>query len=304
MSRPVRHPVPAAVQMPRGSGGFPVLNARSRAAAQPWRLPAVPAPSGVAADQAAVGDLEVRAASLVGPGHRCTEPALPRQDAYRLGQDRKRRFLLAAVADGMTDSKHSEVGANTAVAAVVGLLRERLDAGTDLGELNAEEIFSAAAGQVSGAARQRGWPDDEVRTVLAAAVVPAWPGPAGARPAWLAGLADVSVWRWRPGGWGRLIGDVKDGLDPSRLEHYLPYHPQHAASRIVELGPREIIAVTTDGIADAFTALPGAAAWFAERWRQPPSLTSFVRHVGYEDRQFNDDRTAVVVWCAGLAAPS
>ncbi len=146
---PPRDHRPAAdkIRSSDGPGGFPILKVRSRAAAQPWRLPAVPSPSGVAADQASAGGLEVRAASLIGPGHRCMEPALPRQDAYRLGQDRKRRYLIAAVADGMTDSRHSEVGANTAVAAVVGLLRESLDAGIGLADLDVEEIFLAAAGR-------------------------------------------------------------------------------------------------------------------------------------------------------------
>ena len=228
------------------------------------------------------------------------EPALPRQDAYRLGQDRKRRYLIAAVADGMTDSRHSEVGANTAVAAVVGLLRESLDAGIGLADLDVEEIFLAAAGQMSGVAQQRGWPDDDVRAVLAAAVIPVHPGSTGTRYAWLASLADVSIWRRLPGSWDLLMGDVKDGLDGSRLEHYLPYHPQHAVSRIVELRPGEIIAITTDGIADAFGTLPGAASWFADRWREPKPLASFVLDVGYEESQFNDDRTAVVAWCEDI----
>jgi hypothetical protein len=258
----------------------------------------------MAADQASAGGLEVRAASLVGPGHRCMEPALPRQDAYRLGQDRQRRYLIAAVADGMTDSKHSEVGANTAVAAVVGLLRESLDADAGLAELDVKEIFLAAAGQMSGVAQQRGWPDDDVRAVLAAAVIPAKPRPDGTRHAWLASLADVSIWRWRPGGWEQLMGDVKEGMDGSRLKHYLPYHPQHAVSQVVELRQGEIIAITTDGIADAFTILPGAAAWFADMWREPRPLASFVLDIGYEESQFNDDRTAVVAWCADMRADS
>lgn len=204
----------------------------------------------------------------------------------------------------MSDSRHSEVGANTAVAAIVGLLRENLDAGAALAELNVEEIFLAVAGQMSGVAQQRGWADDDVRAVLAAAVIPAHPGLEGARHAWLASLADVSIWRWLPGSWERLMGDVKDGMDGSRVEHYLPYHPQHAVSRTVELRPGEIIAITTDGIADAFTTLPGAAAWFADRWRVPRPLASFVLDVGYEESQFNDDRTAVVAWCGDMQADS
>ena len=80
------------------AGLFPVIHQRSRLATAPWRLPASASPPGLAADQGTIGSLDVRAASLVGPAHRHTVPALPRQDAYRLGQDTCRGHLIVAVA--------------------------------------------------------------------------------------------------------------------------------------------------------------------------------------------------------------
>ena len=276
---------------------FPVVRQRSPIAAIPWRLPVAPSPSGLAADQGRVGGLDVRAASLVGPAHRCGAPALPRQDAYRLGQDARHDYLIVAVADGMSDSKHSDAGANVAASAVVGEIRTRLDEGMSLDQLDPSDIFAAAAGQMIGAADQRGWNHDDVRCALAAAVIPAAVEGDSGRRAWLAALADVNVWLWQPGEWLPLLGDLKDGLDAGRLNYYLPYHPGNTASRFAHLESDAVLAITTDGIGDAISMLPGAAAWFADRWRTPRDILSFVGDIGYEDIQFNDDRTAVVIWC-------
>lgn len=278
-------------------GLFPVVHQRSRMAAVPWRLPITSSPSGLAADQGRVGSLDVRAASLVGPAHRCRMPAQPRQDAYRLGQDARHDHLIVAVADGMSDSKHSDTGANVAASAVIGEIRARLDAGMSLDQLDADDIFAATAGQMIGAADQRGWSHDDVRCALAAAVVPASAEGENGRRAWLAGLADVNVWLRQPGGWLPLLGDLKDGLDAGQLTYYLPYHPSNSASKFAYLGQDAVLAITTDGIGDAISMLPGAAAWFADRWRTPRDILSFIGDIGYEDIQFNDDRTAVVIWC-------
>jgi hypothetical protein len=293
--RPPPGPRDDTAAAPRSA--FPVVRQRSRIAAIPWRLPVAPSPSGLAADQGRVGNLDVRAASLVGPAHRCGTPALPRQDAYRLGQDTRHDHLIVAVADGMSDSKHSDVGANVAAGAVVSEIRTRLDQGRSLDWLDASDILAATAGQMIGAAEQRRWSHDDVRCALAVAVMPTAADEGGGRRVWLAALADVTVWLWQPGGWRSLVGDVKEGADAGQLDHYLPYHPEKSATRLVTLERDAILAVTTDGIGDAISMLPGAAAWFAERWRTPRSILSFVSDIGYEDIQFNDDRTAVVIWC-------
>jgi serine/threonine protein phosphatase PrpC len=282
---------------------FPVLHQRSRAAAEPWRLPDSPSPSGLAADQGTVGSLEIRAASVIGPAHRCSVPALPRQDAYRLGQDSARKHLIIAVADGMSDSRHSDAGANIAAAAAVGNIRSLLDNGVPTVRLDAREIFTVAAGQMLGAAEQRGWQADEVRSVLAVAVVQtAAHEESGIRQAWLATLADVTAWRWRADGWDLLLGDLKDDGAIGELEYYLPYHPDRSQSDVIDLGPADVLAIMTDGLGDAISMLPDAAAWFASKWREPPDVARFMVDVGYEDSQFNDDRTAVVVWCLNEAA--
>ncbi|WP_405017867.1 protein phosphatase 2C domain-containing protein [Kitasatospora sp. NBC_00070] len=290
--QPVRRPDPVGSVF-----DFPVLGRPSQTAAAPWRLPGRPAPSGIAADRATLGDLTVLAASVVGPGHRCDAAGQPRQDAYRLGQDTAQRHLVIAVADGMSDSEHAEVGANVAVTAAVGALRAALDQGAGIEQLAATVPFRAAAGQMLGAAEQRGWTADQVRAVLVVAVVEARPRVDGTRLAWLAAIADVSAWRRHPTGWDRLIGDDKSGFDAGRVAHFLPHEPDAAQQRLYTLGPGDVLALMTDGVSDVFGQLPGAEGWFAERWAAPPPVARFLLEVGYEESQFNDDRTAVVVWC-------
>jgi hypothetical protein len=284
------------VGYPDEPGRFPVLRKPSAAATAPWLLPAAPSAAAITADEAVLGGLRLRAASVSGPSHRSR--GIPRQDAYRIGQDSAGRHLVVAVADGMSDSKHSDLGAGAAVIALVNTLRELLDRGIPLQRINVREVFLAAARQMYGAAEQRGWTADEVRAVALAAVIPAQPDPDGVRRCWLGAIGDVSAWRLVHRHWERLIGDEKGGLDPSAVAHFLPHDVDHLPYGVVEMGPGEVMGLTTDGVADAFALGPDAQQWFAERWRQPPPVGAFLLDVGFEQAQLQDDRTAVVVWCA------
>ncbi|MFF7330168.1 protein phosphatase 2C domain-containing protein [Streptomyces sp. NPDC008150] len=277
-------------------GRFPVLRKASPAAMAPWLLPEAPSAAAITADEAVIGGLQLRAASVSGPSHRSR--GIPRQDAYRIGRDRAGQYLVVAVADGMSDSTHSDIGAGAAVIALVNTLRELLDRGTPLEQINVREVFLSAARQMYGAAKQRGWTADEVRAVALAAVIPVRPGQDGVRNCWLGAIGDVSAWRLVGDSWERLIGKEKGGLDPSAITHFLPHHVDHLDYGTVQLAPGAVMSLTTDGVADAFALGADARQWFAERWRQPPSVGAFLLDVGFEQAQLQDDRTAVVVWCA------
>lgn len=274
----------------------PVLGGISRASRTPWGLPPLPSPSAIAADSVRVGGLSVRAASVVGPGHRVQQPAVPRQDAYRLAQDAAGRYLLVAIADGMSDSRYSDLGANVATTAIVSELREALAAGADAGQLVGRELYRAVASQMISVAEQRNLPAEAVRAVVLTAVIPISPDRAGRRRAWLAGIGDVSAWRRQPGNWQHIAGHEKAGLDANTLSAFLPYHPGQADEAMVDIGPHDVLALTTDGVADAFTVIEGGAAWFADRWQEPPPIASFILDVCYEAKTHLDDRTAVVIW--------
>jgi hypothetical protein len=278
----------------------PVLGGTPRAARLPWYLPVEPAQSGVAADEVRLGDLDVRAASVVGPDHRCAEPAMARQDAYRLGRDSAGRHLIIAVADGLSSAARSDIGATIAVRAAVDLIRRELDAGLRPEQLDMVALFSTVAKHVAGGAKQLGCSPADVLTALAVAIVPSGAtGPSGVRLVLLASLADVSTWVRTDPSWTRLGGADKHGLDRNSLDAFLPHHADKVDVRLLDLPPNSTLAVVTDGVGDAFTDVAGGAQWFAQRWRRPPPLASFLLDVNYEAPSQLDDRTAIVVWCGG-----
>jgi hypothetical protein len=273
---------------------------RSPAARYPWLLPVDPAHPGLTADEACLGDLEVRAASIVGPGHRCEDPAGPRQDVYRLGRDRAGEHLIVAVADGVSTSARSDLGATVAASAAVVEVRRRLDSGCTVAQLQAAAVFDAVARQMLGAARDRGVPAQAVACALLVAVVPARPQARGGRGVWFGHLADVSAWSSAgSAGWRRLTGEEKTGLDRNTVDAVLPLHPQRAVDVRRDVAGAATLAILSDGVSDAFAEVEGARFWFAQRWAEPPPLASFVLDVNFEARGQLDDRTAVVVWCGG-----
>ncbi|MFJ5641598.1 protein phosphatase 2C domain-containing protein [Streptomyces sp. NPDC093223] len=275
----------------------PVMYQPSRLAELPWRLPPQPAPPGLAADSARLGDLEVRAASVVGPGHRIDETrAGPRQDSYRIGRDAAARHLVVAVADGMSDSSHSDTAAAVATLSLVNSLRRQLDEGVPLFDLDHRTAFLEAAQQVHAIARQRQWSADSVRTVAVAAVVPADTPPNGDRGIWLAGLGDTSAWVREPRRWAQLLGEKEQGPDAGRLRTYLPHTPEAVERRHLSLGPGQALVLTTDGLGDALTELTQAHDWFHHHWAAPVTALDLLLHINYDSHQRNDDRTAVVVW--------
>jgi len=272
----------------------------SPAARLPWVLTVDPSPApGVAADQASLGDLAVRAASVVGPGHRCEEPASPRQDAYRLGRDASGHHLIAAVADGMSDSRRAELGAQVAVARAVALVRSHLDGGGRPEELSAPQVFAEVARAVAGAAADRSLDPADVRTTLTVLVVPAYPDRDGCRVAWAGRVADTHVWL-REDGWTRVTGEAKPTLDGNVLRDFLPHVPGAATGTAFVVPPDAVLGVLSDGVGDLFDD-EAAARWFATRWAAPPPLASFILDVDFEAKGHLDDRTAVVVWCGAAA---
>lgn len=283
----------------------PVFGGAPRAARLPWLLPTEPSQSGIAADEVRLGDLDVRAVSLIGASHRCEEPATARQDAYRLGRDAAGRYLVVAVADGLSDSRRSDLGAMVAARCAVDVVREALDRGA-APDIRWLEVFRVTASTVASAAKQSGLSAMEVCTALIVAIIPAEPDHRdGGRRVWLASLADVSAWQRSEAGWRMLAGDPKqDVFDRNAVHHFLPCHPDQVTAVCHDLPPGATITIVSDGVGDALTGVPGASTWFAQRWRTPPPLASFLLDVAYEARGQLDDRTAVTVWCGGRIEPT
>jgi len=277
----------------------------SSAHVQPWLLSPARSAPGVAADEAQVGDLSVRAASVVGPGHRCAEPVVSRQDAYQLGRDRASRYLVIAVADGVSASRHADLGAAVATRRAVDLLTARLEQAEALPNLSATEIFREAAEDMSRAATGVGLTDADVCAVIIVAAVEARVAPNGFRNAWIGWLGDVSAWQRAEHAWQFVLGDAKgspNGLRSSEVESVLPMDWSRARQETLTLGPGETLALVTDGIGDLWSVHERANAYYHRRWSAPPPVASFLNDVCFDARGEQDDRTAVVVWAPGAGS--
>jgi hypothetical protein len=275
----------------------------STAHAQPWLLPAHLSGAGIAADEAQVGDLVVRAASVVGPGHRCEEPAAPRQDAYQLGRAGGGRYLLVAIADGVSSSRRAELGAAVAARRAVELAARQIDAAGPAGapaiHLSPVDIFGAVAADMRNTAARRRLADTDVCCVLVLAVIDALPGPTGNRGSWVAWVGDVSMWRRTGGRWEFLLGDAKGragGVQTSEVHSALPGGAAAVRAEVVPLRAGEAYALVTDGVGDLWSAHPMANDYFARRWATPPPVASYLNDVCFDARGEQDDRTAVVIW--------
>ena len=263
----------------------------------PWHLPVGSVPSGLAADAARLGDLEVRAASMVGAGHRCEEPAGPRQDAYALGRTPDGKFLIIAVADGVSQSPRSDLGARVAVTAATRELGKMLASG-GMQAIDADLLYNIVVGEMLGTGRNRGLRDDDICSILIIAVIPTIPRPDGTRRLWTSWIGDVSMWILRNGILRRATGTEKTGLDRNALSAVLPFNPDRAEQATLDLHPRDRVAVVTDGLSDSLSSLSGAIEFFAREWANPaPHPAAFLHSLCYDGPGQTDDRTAVVVWC-------
>jgi hypothetical protein len=296
--RPFLRERPTDLSVPRFGDG-------ARAQGYPWLLPERTVQNGIAADEATVGAFTIRAASVIGPGHRCGQPAEPRQDSYRIGRSRDSRYAIVAVADGLSSAAWSDAGATTASSQAVTLLREQIEA-VGFGGLDVKELYGRIAESIAAHAAGRGVGTSHVATVLITAVL-AEPDINGVAEAWVAWLGDSSAWTLDPRAplWRFSAGEAKDraaAVVSNEVAGRLPDTPQLARGHYVTLAPGAALALVTDGIGDAWADPAGNVnEYFANAWRSPVPATRFTADVGFDAPQCLDDRTAVVVWNGGRA---
>jgi len=210
--------------------------------------------------------------------------------------------LLIAVADGVSASPRAEIGAQIAAAQGIALLRRHLDAGLSLPDLRTAELYEEIAQAMLAGARARKLTPADICSTLALLVVPAQGEGISPRKAWAAQIADTTVWRKEAAGeWVQLSGKAKASFDGNALPAVLPYHPDQATSRVLELPAAAALAVFTDGVSDALDEVEGACGWFSQRWATPPPLASFLLDIDFEAKGQHDDRTAVVIWCGSAS---
>jgi hypothetical protein len=291
-------PTGAAAPDPLSPQIEPSVFAGGSAAGQArWHLSKGFAPPGLSADGLRLGDVDARAASVVGPGHRCQEPAIARQDAYLLRRTDDGRHLIVAVADGVSQSRRADLGARLAVSAAARGVAEVLDGGRGIRDIDPVAVFTAVAGEMVGTARNQSHELSEIYAILVAAVIPTQPEPDGRRTMWTAQIGDVSVWVLRSGSLTRRTGPAKAGMDKNTLEFVLPTDPGAARAALIELQPGDTVAVMTDGLSESLVNIAGVADFFSGRWAcGPPHPATFLHELCYDAPGQADDRTVVTAW--------
>lgn len=287
----------------------PKFGRGSSAHGKPWRIPARPFPNGIAADQAQVGGFAIRGASVVGPGHRCggrggSGTGEPRQDAYRIGRSADDRFVVIAVADGISNAPRSDTGAAVAASQAVQILRSMLEGLPGLAALDPLAVFKQTAEHVANTAADRQASGRDVATVLIVAVLERPDRPGAAARGWVAWVGDSSGWVLDAAGrrWERRFGDPKNQGEYSSnaVSGALPESPEAVRVAAFELPAGAAFALATDGVGDAWEH-DAVNRYFAKRWREPLPVAEFLNDVDFDAPQRMDDRTAVVLWNGAAA---
>ncbi|MHB9858849.1 protein phosphatase 2C domain-containing protein [Streptomyces sp. YIM S03343] len=263
-------------------------------------------------DGARHGPLAVRAASTRGDSHR--HSGAPRQDDYCLFASDD--WLIAAVADGVSQGSLSHLAAEAAVESGCRALATQLRAAGDPGAVDCEQVVRDSAKAVVRAvhqslARETGatevLPLGTLARLASAAVVyaviPAQADADGARRSLLLWVGDVTAWTLGDEeGWLPLTALKADGgkeviTGTTAALPLLGRESWHQAPFTLAAG--EAVLLMTDGVGDALGDGSGdVGTALREAWRQPPDPHVFAAQVDFQRATFTDDRTVVGIWAS------
>lgn len=257
-------------------------------------------------------DVSLAAASTRGLGH--LHMGVHRQDA--MGYDMVNGWLVAAVADGVSNSPMSHLAADAAVQAALEATRSQLQAAVpdeaDWAAVRDAAHAAVRAVGVATAAPQAAAQGIDAQTLsdrtlsdIAATtchllVVPLEPAENGRRRVTSIRISgDSFVWvRDAVHGWGGwIVGkETKDGMIDNRV---LPLPRDVGAPGVshLELCVGQALVLCTDGIGDLFgLGRQPVACHLFHAWAAPRSLPEIVQDLTFVNANGDDDRTAIVVW--------
>jgi serine/threonine protein phosphatase PrpC len=246
--------------------------------------------------------LTMRGVSQRGHLHRYN--GAPRQDDFAVHRLSDGRVVIV-VADGVSASPQSHIGAAVAVKQAADWLRSNI--GADLASLDWNALMRHAAYALTVSTQTLfGLPapdpvraEEELATTLVCVVIE--PASGGVLRAHLVGVGDSGAWLVSADRFASVLGGKRpaDSGVASSAVAALPRVPNHLEAAVVDVGPDEVLLIGTDGIGDPLGTGEGAVGRLildVVMRPCPPSLIEFAHAVDFSRENFDDDRTLVAVW--------
>lgn len=243
----------------------------------------------------------LRWAAVRGDWHRYYHQ--PRQDQARATVHRPSGALVFAVADGVSSAESADAGALAACSAAVQEMLDQLD--RDAWPVDPHEVVASAASALRQQAAHRlgtADPSDEqveklyATTLVAGAVLPGPGGPSAA----LVRIGDSCAWVLDrgTGEYHALFRPKSDHVVMSNSVTSLPRVPDEPEQVMLQLEPRLILLVGTDGFGDPLGDGTGPlSALFAHHLiPSPPMPLSFAHLLDFSLETYDDDRALLAVW--------
>ncbi|MGW4364418.1 protein phosphatase 2C domain-containing protein [Nocardia takedensis] len=267
----------------------------------------------MAADSARVGTAWLAAASVRGPMH--YEFRSVRQDAYSVADVDDERWIVVAVADGVSEGEMSHIAADLACRVATGQVTEQLADGRALAEVDWAAVTFAVRSAIRRKSSSAVRPGDfegvdqaaidlaiarQVMSTTLEVLVVAGAVTDDRREYCAATLAgDGSVLTLERDARWRVVSSGKSRTDGIMAGDVvaLPQNPGPPSVRLGSLAAGELILVCTDGLGDELHDGDNELGTFLrEAWRTPVHATEFLRCLEFVKHGAMDDRTAVVVW--------
>jgi hypothetical protein len=247
--------------------------------------------------------LTVRGVSQRGHLHRYN--GAPRQDdfaVYRLPDGR----VVVLVADGVSQSPQSHLGASIAVRQAAEWIRANL--GPHTADLDWSALIKNTAYALNASAQTLFGLDEphpvraeqELATTLVCAIIEPTSRP-GVLRAHLVAVGDSSAWVPTGGEFIEVLGgktDLDGGVASSAV-CALPRVPTQLAPTVFDFLGDAVLLIGTDGIGDPLGHGHGSVGdLFRDLLARPypPSLIEFAHAVDFSRENFDDDRTLIAVW--------
>lgn len=237
-------------------------------------------------------------------GHLHRHNGAPRQDDFAVHQLPGERVLVL-VADGVSQSTQSHLGASIAVAQAAEWISANL--GPSTADLDWSALIRNTAYALAAKAQilfDLAEPDPvraekELATTLVCAIIE--PVKPGLLRAHLVSVGDSSAWVLTAGRFIEVLGGktTLDGGVATSAVSALPRVPANLAPTVFDFLGDAVLLIGTDGVGDPLGEGRGSVG---DLFRdvliraRPPSLIEFAHAVDFSRETFDDDRTLVAVW--------